>query len=136
VSDIRYNGLLYTESATDQLYGPSIGTETPADLQNFLAYLDSLLPNRGILDLKDINCLSHQSVLSALAARGLSHLRFRHEPETNATVGHLLLHVLEAFRSANIRSLSLTETLRNDAKTDLPATDTLIGLFSLPHPHI
>ena len=58
--------------ATDQLYGPSIGTESTSDLQNFLIHLDSLLPNCGIIALKDMPCLSHQSILSALAARGLS----------------------------------------------------------------
>ena len=114
------------ECAIGQLYGPSVGTESPSDLHNFITKLDSLLPTRGIIALKDAPCLSHQAILSALAARGLSP-SLDISPTPDDTTGDLLYHLLEEFRSANIHSLSLTETLRNDARTDLPATDTLIG---------
>lgn len=56
----------------------------------------------------------------------------RHTLESDFRVGQLLPHILEEFRSTSVHSLSLTETLRNDAKTDLPATETLIGSFPTP----
>ena len=74
MSEIGDTGLLYIEYTIDRLYGPPVGTEKAADLQDFLAHLDLLLPNRGIMALKDMPHQSHQSILSALAARGLSRL--------------------------------------------------------------
>lgn len=56
---------------TDELYGPSIGTETPRGLDRFISSLVNLLPGIRLRErLKTLGISDHQQIADFLATEG------------------------------------------------------------------
>lgn len=112
----------------DELYGPSIGPESPRGIQSFIKRLESLLPGIRLKErLSRLHDLTHQTITDFLADNGkfvqLPLLpRFR-----MAIPGHLNARVLAILRTSEVQSISLTKSLVDEAGLNISGRDVFPG---------
>lgn len=112
---------------SEALYGLDVGEENELCLDEFADLLDERLPGLGLKTmLHELPKASHQAFLDLLASQGVHRVPVSRK-DSLILPGHLLPHVLETFRAANVASISLSQTLKNEAGLILPAEHTLAG---------
>ncbi|TFK63706.1 hypothetical protein BDN72DRAFT_927378 [Pluteus cervinus] len=93
----------------EELYGPSIGTETPRGLKTLICRLDALLPGIRLRErLLALPKLSHQTIADFLGDNG-----------------HLNERILSILRTSEIRDLSLSSSLTDEEGLNIMSSNSL-----------
>ena len=99
-----------------------------ADIKLLVARLDSLLPGIRLESrLLSLNNLTHQKIANVLAENGISYLNIARHFIYKFSLGLLNAQVLDAFRTSEIRSLSLTASLLDQNGLNISGRDSLRG---------
>ncbi|KAF7965926.1 hypothetical protein HWV62_14438 [Athelia sp. TMB] len=100
----------------DELYGPRLGTETPGGLRQLIDTLDRILPGTRVKNrFSTLENLTHQDIADVLGDNG-----------------YLTASVLNALRTSEIKSLSLSSSISDADGLNLAGRD-IFSVFSKPN---